>query len=53
LTPLKFFGQFAAWFNFTAFNAKNVARETRPTPATTLGRVPRSPVGHHNTARAC
>jgi uncharacterized protein (TIGR03083 family) len=37
MTPPKFFGQFAvARFNFTAFNAKNVARETRPTPAATL-----------------
>ena len=37
MTPTKFFGQFAAArFNFTAFNAKNVARDTRPTPAATL-----------------
>jgi uncharacterized protein (TIGR03083 family) len=37
MTPPKFFAQFAvARFNFTAFNAKNVARNTQPTPAATL-----------------
>ncbi|HEY4991505.1 MAG TPA: maleylpyruvate isomerase family mycothiol-dependent enzyme, partial [Nakamurella sp.] len=37
MSPAKFFAQFAAArFNFTAFNAKNVIRDTRSTPAATM-----------------
>jgi uncharacterized protein (TIGR03083 family) len=37
MTPAKFFTRFAAArFNFTAFNAKNVVRDTQATPAATL-----------------
>ena len=37
MSPAKFFAQFAAArFNFTAFNAKNVTRDTRSTPAATM-----------------
>jgi len=37
MTPPKFLAQFAAArFNFTAFNARNVARDTGATPAATM-----------------